>query len=373
MFYSVKTKIQSTKYLFLVTLLLFASLKGSKVSALSSNELRAQSNNIQAQIDANKVKAQELANQASSLRRTIDNLDIEIDSQSKQIELIGIKIDGLSQDLNNANIELERQKGLLKAALRALYQKQGVSTVELLVASDSFSDFINNQEYLQRLQSAVKQSTDQVVQLTEQIKAQKIEQESLKTEREQELSRLEATKSDRSNLLATTEGQESEYRNMVDQLIADQAEVNRQLFLAIQLESGDGTNGGYPYNNWPFSMDTPGCPAGDGPDRWGYCTRQCVSYAAWAVERAGKKAPKYWGNAKNWKWHAEAEGYTVDQNPEAGAVAVYTSGGFGHVQYVEAVYSNGTMRISQYNAQLTGKYSEATVSSSRYDLWFVHF
>ena len=343
------------------------------VNSLSSNELRAQSNDLQSQIDANKARAAQLASEASSLRRTRENLDIEIDSQEKQIQILQNKIDDLNNQLQKANEELERQKGLLKAALRALYQKQGASTVEMLVASDSFSDFINEQEYLQRLQAAIKTSTEQVIELKNQIETQKQEQEALKTERKQELDRLETTKSDRADLLAKTEGQESAYRNMVDQLVAEQAEVNRQLFLAIQLESGDGSNGGYPYANWPFSMDTPGCPAGDGPDRWGYCTRQCVSYAAWAVERSGKKAPMYWGNAKNWKWHGEAEGYAVNKTPEAGAVAVYTSGYFGHVQFVEAVYGNGTMRISQYNAQLTGKYSEATVSSSRSDLWFVHF
>lgn len=361
------------QYYILAILLLFASFRTNIVNALSSGELRAQSNNIQAEIENNKVKAQELANQASSLRRTIENLDLEIDSQSKQIELLQIEIESLNNDLDKANTELERQKSLLKAALRALYERRGASTVELLIASDSFSDFISEQEYLQRLQASIKQSTDQVVQLAEQIKVQKAEQEVLKVERERELSRLETTKNERSDLLVKTEGQESEYQNMVSQLVAEQAEVNRQLFLAIQLESGDGNNGGYPYDDWPFSMDTPGCPAGDGPDRWGYCTRQCVSYAAWAVERSGKKAPMYWGNAKNWKWHGEAEGKQVDRTPEEGAVAVYTSGGFGHVQYVEAVYGNGTMRISQYNAQLSGKYSEATVSSSRYDLWFVHF
>lgn len=368
-----KTKlIKQIPYLVAILLLVFAS-SVPRSSALSSTELRAQSNGLQEQIEANNKKAQELAEQASSLRRTIENLDIEIDSQTKQIELIELKIEGLTTDLENANAELERQKGLLKSALRALYQKQGASSVELLIASDSFSDFINEQEYLERLQDSIKQSADQVLELTKQIQVQKEEQEKLRTERESELRRLEGTKQDRTDLLTKTEGQESAYQSMVAQLTADQAEVNRQLFAAIRLEAGDGLNGGYPYANSPFSMETPGCPAGDGPDRWGYCTRQCVSYAAWAVERSGKQAPKYWGNAKNWKWHAEAEGYRVDTSPEEGAVAVYTSGYFGHVQFVETVFGNGTMRVSQYNAQLTGQYSEATVPSSRYDLWFIHF
>lgn len=373
MFSYLKTKVLIKIPYLLSSVVLVFSIIAPSATALTSTELRSQSNDLQAQIDANKQRAQELSEQASSLRRTIENLDIEIDSQTKQIELIELKIQELQNELEKAQAELERQKGLLKSALRALYQKQGASSVELLIASDSFSDFISEQEYLARLQSAVKDSADQVLELTKQIKAQKEEQEKLLKEREKERQRLEDTKQERSDLLAKTEGEEAAYQNMVAQLTAEQAEVNRQLFAAIQLESGDGTNGGYPYHDWPFSMETPGCPAGDGPDRWGYCTRQCVSYAAWAVERSGKQAPLYWGNAKNWKWHAEAEGYRVDQSPEKGAVAVYVSGYFGHVQYVEGVFNDGTMRVSQYNAQLTGQYSEATVPSARYDLWFVHF
>jgi surface antigen len=85
-----------------------------------------------------------------------------------------------------------------------------------------------------------------------------------------------------------------------------------------------------------------------------------VSYAAWAVERSGHTAPVGYGNANNWVNMAPSS--WQHNYPKQGDVGVSTSAGYGHVAYVEAVYEDGTMRISQYNAQLTGKYSEATVS-----------
>lgn len=347
--------------------------KNISVGALSSGELRSQSSGIQSQINDNNAKAEELKGQADSLRRTIDALDIEIDSSNKQIELIGLKIADLDDQLVKTQEELDKQKDMLKKTLQAMYERSDTSTFELLMASDNFTAFVNEQEYLGQLQSAVKQSTEKVIILKQQIQIQRDEQETLRKQRESELLGLESTKNERANLLSQTEGEESKYRNFVDSLVAQQAEVNRQLFLAVQLESGNGNDGGYPYNDWPFSMSPGPCLDGDGPDRWGYCTRQCVSYAAWAVERSGKSAPRNWHNANNWDDNARAEGYRVDKSPERGAVAVYNSGYYGHVQFVEDVYSNGTMRISQYNAQLTGKYSEATVASSRGDLWFIHF
>jgi surface antigen len=72
-----------------------------------------------------------------------------------------------------------------------------------------------------------------------------------------------------------------------------------------------------------------------------------------------------YGNAKNWVNVAPASWQHND--PRVGDVGVATGGGYGHVAYVEAVYGDGTMRISQYNAQLTGRYSEATVSVNLFD------
>jgi surface antigen len=70
----------------------------------------------------------------------------------------------------------------------------------------------------------------------------------------------------------------------------------------------------------------------------------------------------YYGNAKNWV-NAAPDAWQYN-SPQAGDVGVLTGGSFGHVVYVETVYNNGTMRISQYNAQVSGEYSEATVSTN---------
>ena len=47
------------------------------------------------------------------------------------------------------------------------------------------------------------------------------------------------------------------------------------------------------------------------------------------------------------------------------------AGYYGHVMYVEEVYSNGTIKVSQYNYGVTGEYSEMVISSS--GLRFIHF
>ena len=115
----------------------------------------------------------------------------------------------------------------------------------------------------------------------------------------------------------------------------------------------------------------PGCVDNDGPDRWGYCTRQCVSYAAWAVERSGRNAPMYYGNAKDWVWAAQRDGVPVyTSNPQPGDVAISTAGTWGHAMYVESV-SGSQIYISQYNAQLQGEYTTQWRNWSGY--YFLRF
>ncbi len=360
----VSTKIiKTTGALTAVLVLVIAGVASNKpkdVNAATSAELRSQSSALQAEINANKQLIKDLQAQAQTIQVKIDGLNIEIKDANDKIELTNIKLAELADQLAKTEAELDRQRSLLKASLRALYQKHGVSPVEMLIASESFSDYVSNQEYLDRLQSSVKQSAEQVVQLKQQIETEKQQQQDLLKQQEEQRNVLATKQGEQQMLLDQTKGDQARYEGLVRDLLSQQTAVNQALFAQIRLEQGDGSSGGYPYNDYAFSMTPGGCGPGEGPDRWNYCTRQCVSYAAWAVERSGRKAPVGYGNAKNWVNVAPASWQY--NTPQAGDVGVATGGGYGHVVYVEQVYGNGTMRISQYNAQLTGSYSEATVS-----------
>jgi peptidoglycan hydrolase CwlO-like protein len=370
-------KVKVTKYFVVMLSLVMVfsiSLGHIKVSeAATSAELAGRASSLDRQIKANAQKVKDLQAQADSLKKTVAELDIQIADADSQIELTSVKIDQLQVKLVEAQDSLDRQKELLRNSMRALYKKGGASTVELLVGSNSFSDFINNQEYLDRLKSSIQTSTEEVIVLKQQIQSQKNEQEDLKKKLVEQRRSLDETKQSRQSLLEKTQGDEAAYSDLIKKQIEEQQQVNKELFAQIQLEKGDGTNGAYPYANWPFSMRGPGCPSGDGPDRWGYCTRQCVSYAAWAVERSGRRAPYGYGNARDWVWHAKNDGILVTSSPKAGDVAIHVAGAWGHAQYVDAVNGDGTIRISQYNAMLDGRYSEATVPESRSNWYFIRF
>jgi surface antigen len=94
-------------------------------------------------------------------------------------------------------------------------------------------------------------------------------------------------------------------------------------------------------------------PAQDGfvSDGHGYYQGECVSFAAWAVRtdgRAHTKSPDFLGNASAWT------GAYVDAVPHAGDVAQWDAnyhgaGSSGHVAYVTAVNSDGSVTVNEYN------------------------
>jgi surface antigen len=124
-------------------------------------------------------------------------------------------------------------------------------------------------------------------------------------------------------------------------------------------------NGGYP-QYWA-----------DGPldalvDSWGFYNRESVSYAAWKVYVFHGRSLAGWGNANQWPAAARAAGLLVDNKPRAGDVAIREVGYYGHVMYVESVNNDGTINVSQYNADWNGTFSYANNISTG-GLTFVHF
>ena len=177
----VSTKIKTTRIrrIILIVLAVFFGLVFSygQAAAQTIEELQQETANLEDEIAENEDRLQDITQEIDSLENKVAELDTEITLANNEIRLTEVKLDELAQRLQEAEAELERQKDLLKAALRALYERRDASTVELLIASDSFSDFINEQEYLERLQNAVKESADRVIALRAQIQQEQKEQE----------------------------------------------------------------------------------------------------------------------------------------------------------------------------------------------------
>jgi surface antigen len=111
-------------------------------------------------------------------------------------------------------------------------------------------------------------------------------------------------------------------------------------------------------------------PAGEfrPSDPWGYEYRNCTSYVAWRLSRAGVTTVLFTGlgNASQWIDSVAGEpGVVVNEVPAPGAIAVWViSAGVGHVAWVDSVRDGGTaITVSDYNYAGTGAFATHRVTS----------
>lgn len=87
-----------------------------------------------------------------------------------------------------------------------------------------------------------------------------------------------------------------------------------------------------------------------------------VGQCTWGAKQAAPWVGNYWGNANQWLSSARAAGFSTGTTPQVGAVAVWTSGYYGHVAVVTAV--NGS-QIQVVESNYAGN-----MSVGNYRGWF---
>ncbi len=340
----------------------YAFFHNGDAKAASISELQAQANALQAQINDNTQKANALGAEADSLKGKIAEFDLQIQNADTQIQLITVKLQQLDAELQKAQLELDRQKSLLKASLQTLYKKGGASPVELIAGSDSFSQYINDQTYLERLKSGIQTSAEKVIALKQQIQTQQDEQKKLLSQQQEIRKSLEISKAERQQLLDATQGEESRYRSIAGDLKEKQLAINREIISRSQVLTGGDGSYGYA-NAQPWDSGFYSCP---GFDPWGMCMRSCTSYVAWKIASTGRRMPSSFpisagGNATDWPASARMNGISTGSEPRVGAAAVW-HGYYGHVGYVEEIMDGGKLRISEYNYVSAGAYDQRLIT-----------
>ncbi|MES2971517.1 MAG: CHAP domain-containing protein [Patescibacteria group bacterium] len=357
---------------------------GFVVSPLArADQFDEQIKQLQADSNVKQQSANQLQVQADSYEGEINRLQGEIDGVRALIRENEAKRDDLQKQITAAEEELGKKKILLSENIKAVYVEGQISTFEMLASSRDLSEFLDQQQYREAIQDKIKSILDTINALKAQLKEQKTLVEKLLADQQAMNEKLNAAQAEQSRLLAYTQDQKNSYIAAIRTNKANIAELRRQQLIANARfiggapGSGPACGGGYPARWCEVPQDSV-------LDTWGMWNRECVSYTAFKVAASGRHMP-YWGghgNAYQWAYdrdgpggvpgrNAQNAGIPVDSNPREGDVAVSNGGTYGHVMYVEHVYGDGTIFISQYNAGLDGRYSERRISAS--GLLFIHF
>lgn len=336
---------------------------------VGATNYKAQIKVLREQAEAQRVKQQRLETSAHTIEDTLKILRHRIVTVRRQIGANEQKSAQLKVSIKKQKIEIAKQRKVLGINIRHMYLDGQTSTIEKLASSKDLSEYVDKEQYRVSVQDKIQSTLKRIKTLEKKLAAEKVEVDKLLEDQKVMRTELAGDQSQRRDILSLNKKQQRAYNSNIAKNNAQIAELRRQQAAENARGVIGGTSyvgtGSYPWSGVPFPNAM--------SDPWGMYKRQCVSYAAWKVASTGRHMP-YWGgrgNANLWDDNARAAGIPVDYSPRVGDVAVSNSGYYGHVMYVEQVHGDGTITISQYNGDWTGRYSVARRSTA--GLVFIHF
>lgn len=308
----------------------------SQVSAIKSQQEKLQAENEKLTAESEKLSAEidelsknivarneSLANQARSAQTsgTVTSYINTIVNSSSITEAIS-RVTAMNEIISANNKMLEQQK----ADKEAIAEKQ-------IANNEAINTVIANQQTL----------ADDAQALTTKEAELKVAQINLAAEKasaEGEKNSLLEQKAAAQKAAEAAAAAEAAYRSQqASQLQAIQASGNTNLSAQIQAVSGGTPAAAAPapaaaVSNVSYSSDASTYPVGQ-------CTWGAKTLAPWAGN--------YWGNGGQWAASAAAAGFRVGSQPQVGAIACWTDGGYGHVAVVTAVQSTTSIQVSEAN------------------------
>jgi surface antigen len=361
----------STKTKTLIQILSLGVLCVSFASPALADSLDDQINSLRAQVAQTQAQASSLHAEADNAMARVAQLRAQSAALDAQIRLNQAKYNKITAAINENQVKLDEQKVILSANIKSIYLDSSVTPIEMLASSNNISEFLDQQQYQDKIKTKIQEAMAEVQTLQAQLTVQKNQVTQILADQTAQHQQLVAMTAEANQLAAlaaqNAASADAQVRSGNGQIASLKAQQQAILMARYgsKLTGGGSCGGGYPGYLCNAAQDTVADP-------WGMYNRECVSYTAFKVAASGRHMP-YWGgrgNANQWPSSARADGIPVDGNPRAGDVAISLAGPYGHAMYVEAVFG-GNIHVSQYNYGAPGTYSEMTISAS--GLYFIHF
>ncbi|OGE76020.1 MAG: hypothetical protein A3C85_00610 [Candidatus Doudnabacteria bacterium RIFCSPHIGHO2_02_FULL_48_21] len=213
------------------------------------SQIQSEINNLQGEISRAQKQAASLRNEIALYDLQIRQTEVKIEASRIEIEQLQAKITEIQLQIQDKQEQIERQKTFLAETLRLINEYDDMSALEITLANDTFSEFLDQVTYAGNLQEKTNE-------LLEEIKILKAQLESKRAELATELANEERTKHElvlaegaledqrglKAGLLAATRGQERLYQSLLADASQKQEQIEREIFdieTAIRERLGD--------------------------------------------------------------------------------------------------------------------------------------
>ena len=193
------------------------------VYGASLSEINKKLDQKESELEKGQKEEQELADEISDLEDKISDKQDEIEDLQASIQSTRGNISKVQKELKDIGEELDQQEDNLGQRLRNMYKSGSIGYVDVLLGSNSISDFLNNVDMVQRIYESDKKLLSSLEDNYDQVKKQKRRLKAL----EKELNREEQVQEEKVEELDSD-------RAAVSQKKAEQAAGNKKLAAEIK-------------------------------------------------------------------------------------------------------------------------------------------
>lgn len=331
---------------------------------------------LQQRLNSYQQTANTLSKKGDSLQRQLNILSAQKSALQAKIDLNQTKHDKLQAQIVQTEQQITDNKNSLGETMVDLWVEGDTSALEMLASSDNIGDFIDKQAYKKNLRDGLSEKVKEIEELKKKLKSEQDEVKKVLDEQKLAREELASKEAAQAELVRKTRNSEAGYQRLIK---SSQGQIKKFQQMQAELQrlraqgAGGGTyittggSGGYPWAGVGYPCWSSSCG-----DPWGLYYRECVSYVAWKLSANGRGVKHFGGQGHAYQWPGTTSGYTSQSSsPKRGDAAVfpaYVNGAAwtGHVMYVEQVYGDGSIKISEYNWSGTGTYSERRLSPGEY-------
>lgn len=223
------------------------------------NDLQNQINESNEQIEEIKIELTENLEQLNNINEKIYNYETEIITLETDLNTIEEETKKILEKLNIVETNYNLQKEAFQARMVAIYEAGDVVYLDVLLNSNSFSDFISNYyligeiaKYDNDLLENIEQQKDQIENTKSILEEKKENLQQLKKNKEKTTIALENSKVIRNSYIDKLSEQEKETQNKIDEY---QKELNNLETQIVALTTG---NIGSDYVGGEFAWPAPG-------------------------------------------------------------------------------------------------------------------
>lgn len=232
--------------------------------------LESDKNDLQNKVDEAKDQKDQVASEKkdtmseiSELEESIAKYEVELDKLSEEISELEETIESQTQEIENLQKEYDRMQQLLTDRLVAIYEEGQPTFLDILLSSNSISDYISGTTMIEQLAEADNKQMDEVEEQRKAVEKAKREMEEQKTKldtakksADAKQKQLRVMKTSKETKVANLTAEEKKIQKQIEEYQADIIAIEKKIREEAQNASGiyngsfSGTLG------WPISSSS---------------------------------------------------------------------------------------------------------------------